>query len=319
MEIQPKNVQTNQIKYHFASKIEGQKLLAENTEYYLKMNQVDIEWRIKKKGATLEDLKAFSIECILEFNQNEKDYIRNSIEFIEESLHSYDFKLPFPKEDIIFIKTSMAEEGGASGYTHKTQIYLGENDFPKINFLMNEEKKKEILSNFNGLIAHEIFHCLTRNSSEFRRLMYSLIGFTILDYELNFPPEIKNIIVNNPDVERLDNYGEFTIDGVKRKCELIIIYTKTWPEVEAEGRKNDLFFYYISSVLVPIDELNTYYPCNIVPDFLEKVGKNTPYTIAPEEILADNFKEIIIKSNVNDFPNPDLLRNMIKAMKEWKL
>ena len=49
MEIQPKNVQTNQIKYHFASKIEGQKLLAENTEYYLKMNQVDIEWRIKKR------------------------------------------------------------------------------------------------------------------------------------------------------------------------------------------------------------------------------------------------------------------------------
>ena len=294
-------------------------MLADNTDYYLRMNQADIEWRIKKKGATLKELQAFSQKCILEFTSKEKDYIRKSIEFIEDSLYSYGFKLPFPKEDIIFIKTSMLEEGGASGYTHKNEIYLGENDFPKINFFMSEAMIKEILSNFNGLIAHEIFHCLTRNSPEFRHRMYSLIGFTILDYELNFSPEIKNKIVNNPDVEHLDNYAEFTIDGVKRKCELIIIYTKTWPEVEAEGRKNDLFFYYISSVLVPIDTLNTYYPCDMVPDFLEKVGNNTPYTIAPEEILADNFKEFIIKRNVNDFPNPDLLRNMIAALKEWSL
>ena len=48
MEINPKNAQ-NKIKYHFASKIEGQKLYVENTDYFNNMNQADIEWRIKKK------------------------------------------------------------------------------------------------------------------------------------------------------------------------------------------------------------------------------------------------------------------------------
>ena len=39
--------------------------------------------------------------------------------------------------------------------------------------------------------------------------MYSLIGFNILDKDIDFPPEIKKIIVNNPDVDHMDNYGEF--------------------------------------------------------------------------------------------------------------
>lgn len=316
MTSQKENNLTNQIKYHFASKIEGQKLLAENTDYYQRMNQADIEWRLKIKGATIEDLKAFSQKCILELTFEEKDYINKSIKFIEDSIQSYGFKLPFPKEDIIFIKTSMENEGGASGYTHKTQIYLGEKDFPKINSIMSKEEKEKKLSDCNELIAHELFHCLTRNSPNFRCRMYNLIGFTVLDNELNFPSEIKNKITINPDVDRFDNYGEFIINGVKRKCELIIIYTKTWPKVEEEGRKNDSFFFHIMPVLVPIDTLNIYYPCYKIPEFMGNFRYNTSYAIAPEEILADNFKEIIIKSNLNNLPNQELLKNMIAAMKE---
>ena len=260
----------------------------------------------------------FSQKCVLEFTQKEQEQIEESIKYIEDSIKSYGFKLPFPKEDIVFIKTSMLEEGGASGYTHQTEIYLGVNDFPKLTLLMSEETKREEISKFYALISHEIFHCLTRNSPEFRRSMYKLIGFNILDNELNFPPEMRDKIVNNPDVERFDNYAEFNINGVKCKCALMLIYTKTWREVEAEGKKDAFFFQYILPVLIPIDELDTYLPCDMASDFIEKVGDNTPYVIAPEEILADNFKEIIIKSNIDNFPNPELLKNMITTMKECK-
>ena len=34
--------------------------------------------------------------------------------------------LPFPSEDIVFVKTTMAEEGYSAAYTHKTEIYVGE-------------------------------------------------------------------------------------------------------------------------------------------------------------------------------------------------
>ena len=38
----------------------------------------------------------------------------------------------------------------------------------------------------------------------------------------------------------------------------------------------------------------TYYSYKKASDFDEIVGKNTPYNISPEEILADNFKEVIM-------------------------
>ena len=42
---------TTQISYHFATKTEGQKRIAANTQYYNRLTQNDIEWRMKKTGA----------------------------------------------------------------------------------------------------------------------------------------------------------------------------------------------------------------------------------------------------------------------------
>lgn len=148
--------------------------------------------------------------------------------------------------------------------------------------------------------------------------MYRLIGFTILDHDLIFSQEIKNKILSNPDVEHMDNYAEFTIDGVKRKCEIIVIMTKTWWELNDKQKETEVFFRYIETVLVPIDALDTYYSYKKASDFDEIVGKNTPYNISPEEILADNFKEVIMKKNFNDFESPELLYNMVAALKEFK-
>lgn len=71
---------------------------------------------------------------------------------------------------------------------------------------------------FVSALAHELFHCLTRNDADFRKTMYGLIGFTVMDHELELKGENKNMILANPDVEHIDNYAEFTINGQKRKC-----------------------------------------------------------------------------------------------------
>jgi hypothetical protein len=34
--------------------------------------------------------------------------------------------------------------------------------------------------------------------------------------------------------------------------------------------------------------------------------------------LADNFKEVIMRKNFNDFESPELLYNMVAALKEFK-
>ena len=299
---------TTKISYHFASMAEGQKLLAENTEYYNSLNQNDIEWRMRKTGATLDELKAFAQTCVRDFTDEEKAVVVDAMEFIEGKLQSMGATLPFPKEDIVFVKTTMQEESDAGAYTHKTDIYLGElllwYGFNYPNY-------------FREVIAHELFHCLTRNSPEFRHQMYRLIGFTVTGTDYVFAPDIQNKILSNPDVEHIDNYAEFTINGVKRNCELITIYSKTWAEASAEAGDNASFFNFFQTVLVPVDELDTYYSTDEVTDFWDVVGKNTTYVFAPEECLADNFAFAVVYGlDGMTYNTPQLIADIINLLKK---
>ena len=46
------------INFHCASLAEGKQLLFENSEYYGNLTQNDIDWRVRKTGATLDELQA---------------------------------------------------------------------------------------------------------------------------------------------------------------------------------------------------------------------------------------------------------------------
>ena len=116
------------IHYHCASMEEGQRLIVANTDYYNSLNQMDLDWRMRKKGATKEELVDFAKSCVQEFTDKEKERIAGAIAYIEKRLHEMGANLPFPKDDIVFIKTSMQEEGDAGAYTHKTEIYIGARD-----------------------------------------------------------------------------------------------------------------------------------------------------------------------------------------------
>ena len=302
------------IHYHCASLAEGQQLMGANTDYYNSLTQTDLDWRMRKTGSTKEELVEFAKSCVQEFTEKEKNRLAKAIAYIEERLHSMGANLPFPKDDIVFVKTSMQEEGGAGGYTHKTEIYLSGS---VLDFADSDSSYYYML---NDLVAHELFHCLTRNSPDFRRGMYNLIGFTVMEKDIVFAPAIQKKILTNPDVEHIDNYAEFTINGVKRNCELVVLYTKTWEEASAEsGKDNATFFHSNQSVLVPIDELDTYYPVKEVPDFWDRMGRNTQYVFAPEESLADNFAFAVVfgQDGFFEYKTPQLIADIIAFLKQY--
>ena len=310
--------QTRQIHFHCASKTEGQLLMDSRTEYYRSLSQNDLDWRMRKSNATLEEFKQYAREQVLDFTQEEKDYMSRVVDFIEERLKKIGCRLPFPTKDIVIVKTTMDEEGGAGGYTNGTVIYLGRGEFEY--FMRNttdKEVKQMLLLRMTKLVIHEMFHCLTRNNADFRRSMYSLIGFTVLDHDINFPTEVKNWILTNPDVEHLDNYIEVSIDGEQRPCELIVKYTKTWTEAAAESGEHASFFNHNECVLVPLDDLYKAYPVKDMEDFWDKVGHNTSYVFAPEECLADNFSYAILSYGEKNyrFRTPELIENIINLLK----
>ena len=174
-------------------------------------------------------------------------------------------------------------------------------------------------NNFLKTMAHELFHCLTRNDADFRKTMYGLIGFTVMEQDLQLKGENKSMLLTNPDVEHIDNYAEFTINGQKRKCELLVLYQKTWAEASAgaEDLSKISFFRFFRQVLVPIDATDTNYDIDQVPDFWDRVGRNTQYVFAPEECLADNFGFTITYGlNSKDYQTPELIRNIIATLQQ---
>ena len=64
--------------------------------------------------------------------------------------------------------------------------------------------------------------------------MYSLIGFTVADQDIEFGPSVRKAILHNPDVERYDDSAEFTIGGRKRRCILLATLSQSCAEAVTE-------------------------------------------------------------------------------------
>ena len=133
----------------------------------------------------------------------------------------------------------MDDEGHMGGYTLNNEIYLSEFDTERFarayqgDPSLDADYREYRVHLARELVSHELFHTLTRNDADFRRLMYSLAGITVMDHNVQFGPTVQGMLVSNPDVEKYDNYGEFTINGQKRRCILVAVYCGTFAEAVA--------------------------------------------------------------------------------------
>lgn len=259
---------------------------------------------MQKHDATLEELKDFIKQQTLDFTEEDKKVIDNTINLIKENCKKYGYSLP-PINNIVFAKTTMHEENDSYAYTHGTQIYIGEY---LLNLVHEEEDEEEF---FRHAISHEIFHCLTRNNPDFRKDMYKMLGFNIVDKDFDFPKKVSDRIINNPDVENYDYYSIFDINGEKKNCTVVFSYSKPF---ENEG---DSFFDNNVINLIPIDDLNTIYTENDASNFSE-IFEETGYgNIVPEEIMADNFG-ITINGGIDTDESNKVVENIDTYLKSYK-
>jgi predicted transcriptional regulator YdeE len=301
------------IKYRFADLKEAQKLYLSNTDYLNNFSQYDLDYKMNKKNATLEEFKAFGVSQMLEFTDKEKKLISKQIAKMEKTLEIQKMSLPF-NEEIIFIKSTQKEENGSLAYTHGTQIYFAE------KFIDNLEEtniRKKFL--VDRVFWHELFHCLTRANKIFRKDMYKIIHFTVTEKDFIIPKSIFDISISNPDVEHHDSYATFNINGKNIDCYMVLTASKPF------NKPGDSFFHCIQTCIVPIDSKSEFYLPENATNFWEIFGKNTNYVIDPEECLADNFsyamlnneyeKYIGIKMKELNFKNPEIIEKIINYLK----
>ena len=265
------------LDYRTAGGEEGAKLMLANKEYYDGFSQNDLDFRMQKKGATMDEYQAFAKKQVIDFTEKQQDIIHEHMEKIKDTIAERGYKLP-ELEQIVFINTTMDEECDAMAYTHGTQIYIDGGALEDLNKAGDEGVKK-----LDFIFAHELFHCITRCNPDFRSDMYKIIHFTTQEEDFEIPKSVEEYFISNPDVERHNSYATFKIDGKPVKCFTAFVTTKHFE------KKGDSFFDSATTALVPINGEDKYYTPEDAENFDEVFGKNTDYVVDPEECMADNF------------------------------
>ena len=119
--------------------------------------------------------------------------------------------IDFP-EEIFFIKTTANEEGGARGYTRGNYVVLREDVLSHSNDILNH------------LVTHELLHILTRANNNFRKEMYEIIGFKLIE-PIDYPESLKAFRITNPDATQTDSYIQLEVQGESVEC-MMILYSK---------------------------------------------------------------------------------------------
>ena len=291
--------------FRFATAEEAADLLLSNRDYYENMNQLDLNYRMQKTDATLRELEDFIPLQMRSFTQAEMDAVWDAMSNIESRCLSQGYRLP-DAGTLVFAKTTMEEECGARAYTHGTQIYLGQS---VLDMGLSEDESHRAV--FSSILAHELFHCLTRAHPEFRAGMYSILHFTVEEEDFVFGESIRERMISNPDVGHHNSWAAFEIEGETRNC--AVIFTVSRPFTD----KGDSFFQNSVTGLVPLDSPDTMYTPEDADNFWEIFGLNTSYVIDPEETLADNFSFALIWGPEGRlYKTPEIIRDMDALLKE---
>lgn len=277
----------------FANAKQADSLLRIPDTYIMGLGKFDIASKSRNIHATLQDKQNFTTQCIVEWSVTNIAKIQSVLDRIQTEVEKNGYHLPYP-DTIYFIQSNMMDEGGAEGYTRGNSIILNQNIFIKPE------------QEFNNLILHELFHVLSRNNRTFRSNIYRIIGFELCN-EIDLTPELKDHLISNPDAEHHHSFISITKDN-KTIPYMMLLYSPK----EYEGGS---FFDYAQIGLVELEGKETkklklmdgkpiIKGFDDVPEFFDLVGKNTPYLLDPEEIMAENFVQSIFGET--EAPNPEI-------------
>lgn len=290
-------------KVQFATIEKATVLLSTPDEYLNNLSPFDLDAMMHKHNATKEEQLKNTLSQIKAWTPEEKKRLSSILDMIDKNITDNGFKINFPKE-IYLIKSTMKDISGADGYTRGNSIILGEDEIKKPDAQLKQ------------LLTHELFHVLTRHDSLFKKEMYTIIGFNIMN-EINYPPSLQKFKMSNPDAPKTDSYITLKKDGEDVECAMILYSEKEY----STGN----FFDYITlgflrvqgadkKEIVYIDDKPVVYSFKEISNFIEQVGKNTEYIIDPEEIMADNFAFAI--DNKKGLPSQEITNKIQEELKK---
>lgn len=292
----------------FASAEEGRRLLTKTDTYAAALSPFD---RQAKTGSRQPvDTPAFLDHAgrqVLQWKPDERQRLARIVGRLAEKLAPFDLQLP---ATVLLVRTTGREESDAA-YSRGAGIVLSNSQLTMSDGALER------------LVAHELFHVVSRNNPDLRRKLYAIVGFHPCR-EVPLPAELAARRITNPDAPGLDCWVELTVDGRPARCVPLLLADGPYqPDLEPS------FFSYLQFRLLVVagegDDLRPVVrdgrPVLVdprdAPDYLDRVGRNTGYIIHPEEVLADNFSFLV--EGRTGLPNPEIparIRDLLTSAPE---
>ena len=295
----------------FATPLQGRAILCRRDDYVARLSPFDRQARLKtNRPISEQQYLEFVGQQLLPWNASERSKVLEVVAKLGPTLD--ELRIPLP-DRVLMIKTSGREEGGAA-YTRGNAIVL------------TEEHLRREAEELERLICHELFHVMSRADPAVRDGLYATIGFRRCG-EPTLPTPLAKVKLTNPDAPVNDHCIDVLIDGQRRTVVPVLLSESTTYDVARGGE----FFEYLRLrfLAVQIDpKSDTTSPLSIngqpllVPvtelkGFFEQVGNNTAYIIHPEEILADNFAHLMMKTA--DLETPQIVARMRSFFAQMRL
>ncbi|HSO36007.1 MAG TPA: hypothetical protein VLT33_25945, partial [Labilithrix sp.] len=271
-------------------------LLAAEDDFTRALGGFDRSFRMRTiEPVTDAELRRFLGEQALDFASDEAAAWEEAIAAVARAARGIGALLP---AEVLVVKTTGREERNHA-YTRANAIFL---PAARVARLRGERAIY--------LLAHELFHVASRASLALRDTTYRLLGFTPIA-PITPPLELDSRRMTNPDAFSLAHYLQI---GERAVMPLL-----TCPRPLAEVLERTSVLDSVQVTLLEIDPSAgaVVRDAEGAPVLLEasatdwshRIGRNSTYTIHPEEVLADNFALLVRRrlGSEETVANPDFL------------
>jgi hypothetical protein len=278
----------------FASVEDGAAALTAKDAFSDSLSRFDLQCRLATDAdVTVEAWRKFVAGEVRGWDERQTATVTAALKRLRERLDKLNLPLP---DTILLVHTTGKEEGGAA-YTRGSAIVLPDK---VLAYQANQ---------FDRLLAHELFHVLSRHQPMLRSELYGLIGFATCP-PIALPASLADRKITNPDAPLVDCTIELKGSDKTYIAAPVLYASADNYDAEAGG---SLFKYLTFRLMVLEKHEGQWRPALMgdqavvidpkkEPAFFDKIGNNTNYIIHPDEILADNFVHLVMGNQNLDTP-----------------
>jgi hypothetical protein len=291
-------------RVELATAAEGARLLSSRDAFVEEMSPFDRGARLKTDRDVSEaEYLAFAGSQARDWTAAEKTRLEEILGAFRQKTAGLDLPLP---PAVVFVKTTGLEEGRAA-YCRGASVVLPQG-------LVDGDPAQ-----LSETVFHELFHVYRTHNPGKRAALYRIVGFAP-SAQIPLPEPLARRKLTNPDAPRIDSVIRVKVDGVATPVTPVILGAADRYDVSRGGE----FFQQMQFRLLVLDERGgSFRPAGESPrllepsqtlDYLEQTGRNTQYVIHPEEILADNFVQLV--NGRADAPTPRILEELGALLKK---